>query len=228
MKKSSDLQEFHGLTEETYHFFWEIAFQNHRAFYEENRERYRACVQKPLLQLAELLAPTALEIDPAFNVRPSSVVSRIRRDTRYSKDKTPYRDHAWLGFKPHEQRTSVSFVIYAEFERDAYGYGMGMYAPEPQLMQSFRNRILARPQHFLSLVNDPTFSDRFTLVGESFKRLRFQDADEKIRPWLNLRRISFQYSSPSVSRTMRPEIFDEIQEAFLLMKPVYRFLMGLD
>jgi len=228
MIKKIDSAQFHGLTEDTYQFFWEIAFQNHRDFFEANRDRYKTVVQKPLLQLAEMLTQTALEIDPSFNVRPAAVVSRIRRDTRYSKDKSPYRDHAWLGYKPHEQRTSISFVVYAEFERDSYGYGMGMYAPEPQLMQAFRNRILARPQQFLSLVNDPAFCEKFTLVGESFKRIRFTDADEKIRPWLNLRRISFQYSSPAVSRTMQPEIFNEIQAAFLLMKPVYRFLMGLD
>ena len=228
MSKKIDPGHFQGLTEDTYRFFWEIAFHNYREFYEANKDRYKETVQKPLLQLAELLTPTALEIDPGFNVRPSSVVSRIRRDTRYSKDKSPYRDHAWLGYKPHEQRTSVSFVIYAEFERDAYGYGMGMYAPESALMQSFRSRILARPQLFLSLVTDPSFSERFALVGESFKRPRYADADEEIRPWLNLRRISFQYSSPALSKTMQPEIFDEIREAFLLLKPVYRFLMGLD
>jgi len=220
--------EFHGLTEDTYRFFWEIAFQNYKSFYEANRERYKQTVQKPLLQLAELLTPTALEIDPSFNVRPSTVVSRIHRDTRYSKDKSPYRDHAWLGFKPHDQRTGVSFVVYAEFERDAYGYGMGMYAPEPTMMQKMRERMMARPQLFLSLVNDPAFSERFSLVGESYKRERYTDADENIRPWLNLRRMSFQYSSPELSKTMCPEIYDEIKDAFFLMKPVYRFLMGLD
>lgn len=228
MKMKDKANVFQGLTEDTYRFFWEIAFQNHKSFYDANRDRYKKTVQQPLLKLAELLTPTALEIDPSFNVRPAAVVSRLRRDTRYSKDKTPYRDHAWLGYKPHDQRTSVSFVVYAEFERDAYGYGMGMYAPEPQMMQEFRARILARPQMFLSLVNAPEFSGRFTLVGESFKRPRYQDADEEIRPWLNLRRISFQYSSPALSKTMQPEIFDEIKDAFLLMKPVYRFLMGLD
>lgn len=228
MKKNSDVKAFQGLTEDTYRFFWEIAFQNYKSFYEANRERYKKSVQQPLLLLAEALIPTALEINPGFITKPSTIVSRIRRDTRYTKDKTPYRDHAWLGFKLPQQRTGESFVVYAEFERDAYGYGMGMYAPTPDMMQQIRSRILARPQQFLSLVNDPAFTAKFTKHGESYKRQRFTDAPEEIRPWLNLRRISFQYSSPELSRTMKPEIFDEIKEAFLLMKPVYRFLMGLD
>ena len=222
------MNEFHGLNEDTYRFFWEIAFQNDRSFFEANRARYKQNVQAPLLALAEQLAPTALEIDPHFNVRPSSVVSRIRRDTRYSKDKSPYRDHAWLGFKPPMQRTSECFVLYAEFERESYGYGMGMYAPDPAMMQRLRERMLAHPERFLELVNAPAFAERFMLSAESYKRERYLDAPERLRPWLNLKRITFCYSSPAVSQTLRPEIADEIREAFLLMKPVYRFLMGLD
>ena len=76
------MNKFQGLTEDTYNFFWEIAFQNNQSFFNANRERYKNSVQLPLLQLASELAPSALDIDPAFQVRPSSAVSRIRRDTR--------------------------------------------------------------------------------------------------------------------------------------------------
>ncbi len=84
------MQAFTGLTEDAYRFFWELAFQNTHAFYEENRGRYEEVVKKPLLLLAEALADTAKQVDPSFNMRPSSVLSRIRRDTRYSKDKPPF------------------------------------------------------------------------------------------------------------------------------------------
>ena len=149
------MSEFAGCPEEMYQFFWEIAFQNNREFFEANRERYRRVVQQPMLALAGELAPAALSIDPRFNVRPSSVVSRIRRDTRFTRDKSPYRDHVWLGYKPAGARTSECFVLYAEFERERYGYGMGMYAPEPALMAELRARMLARPQRFLALVQAP-------------------------------------------------------------------------
>lgn len=151
------MSEFTGCPEEMYRFFWEIAFQNHREFFEANRERYRTLVQQPMLALAERLLPTALSIDPRFQTRPSAIVSRIRRDTRYTKDKSPYRDHVWLGFKPAGMRTSECFVLYAEFERERYGYGMGMYAPEPALMAELRARMLARPKHFLELVEEQRF-----------------------------------------------------------------------
>ncbi len=219
---------FQGLSEETYRFFWEIAFNNDRAFFEANRERYQTCVYKPLKELTLLITPAAQEVDGEFNVRPASIISRIRRDTRYSKDKSMYRDHAWLGFRRPGKMLSESFVLYAEFERESYGYGMGMYGSNPELMREMRGRMLARPEHFLELVTEKPFCEKFPPSGDFFKRPRYQDAPAELRPYLNRRGLSFCFSSPQVSNTMKPEIADEIIEAFRQLKPVYRFLTGLD
>lgn len=219
---------FQGLNEDTYQFFWEIAFNNEASFFEANRERYRKNVYDPLKQLAIELTPAAQAIDPDFNVRPSSVISRIRRDTRYSHDKTMYRDHAWLGFRRPGSMLSESLVVYAEFEREGYGYGMGMYGANPALMREIRPHILAKPNKFLELVNDPAFTSRFTVEGDLFKRPRITDAPEGVLPYLNRKGLSFCFSSPNLKKTLSPEIADEIIEGFRLLKPVYRLLMGLD
>ncbi len=222
------MSEFAGCPEEMYQFFWEIAFQNNREFFEANRERYRRVVQQPMLALAGELAPAALSIDPRFNVRPSSVVSRIRRDTRFTRDKSPYRDHVWLGYKPAGARTSECFVLYAEFERERYGYGMGMYAPEPALMAGLRARMFARPQRFLALVQAPRLQARSTPFGESYRRPRFTDCPEALLPWVNRRSLGFSFTSGALSRTYSPAIREELLEGFALLRPLYRFLMGLE
>ena len=166
---------FQGLNEDTYQFFWDIAFQNEVSFYEANKERYKKNVYEPLKELAIAITPAAQEIDSAFNIRPSSIVSRIRRDTRYSRDKTMFRDHAWLGFRRPGGMLSESLVVYAEFEREGYGYGMGMYGSNPALMREIRPHILAKPQNFLSLVEDQKFTERFEVMGDLFKRPKITD-----------------------------------------------------
>ncbi len=226
--KTNNPVHFEGMHEDMYSFFWEIAFQNETVFFEKNRKRFMESVKKPLLQLAAVLGPVAAEIDPNFNLNPTSVVSRIRRDTRYTKDKSPYRDHMWLGFRPSKTYLSECFVIYAEFEREFFGYGMGMYAPEPSLMQPIRERIIARPAAFLELVSEPRFSSMFSVEGELYKKDRFPDYPENVRWWLNHKSLSFCYTSTDLARTLRPEISDEIEQAMLIMKPVYRFIRGLD
>ena len=219
---------FQGLNEDTYQFFWEIAFNNELSFYEANKERYKKNVYEPLKELAIERTPTAQEIDSAFNVRPSTIVSRIRRDTRYSRDKTMFRDHAWLGFRRPGGLLSESLVVYCEFEREGYGYGMGMYGSNPELMREIRPRLLAKPQKFLSLVSDPAFTARFETVGDLFKRPKITEAPEGLLPYLNRKGLSFCFSSPNLSKTLTPEIKDEIEEGFRLLKPVYRLMMGLD
>ena len=143
---------FTGFTQDTYRFLWELAFNNDRAFFEANRARYKQVVYEPLHELTLALIPAVAEIDGRLNVRPASTISRIRRDTRYSKDQSMYRDHAWLGYKMPGSLVSESFCIYAEIEREGYGYGMGMYAPNSEMMRALRERMLARPQTFLSLL----------------------------------------------------------------------------
>lgn len=219
---------FQGLNEDTFQFFWEIAFNNELSFYEANKERYKKNVYEPLKELAIELTPIAQEIDSAFNVRPSSVISRIRRDTRFSKDKTMFRDHAWLGFRRPGGMLSESLVVYAEFEREGYGYGMGMYGSNPELMREIRPRLLAKPQEFLALVSDPAFTARFETVGDTFKRPKITDAPEGLLPYLNRKGLSFCFSSPNLQKTLSPEIAEEIIEGFRLLKPVYRIMMGLD
>ena len=223
--KQETTPEFAGFPEEMYQFFWEIAFHNYESFYRENKERYERNVRTPMRALAAALLPTALEIDPKFSTNLNIIVSRIRRDTRFTKDKSPFRDHGWLSFRYPGMYLSECFVLYAEFEREHYGYGMGMYGPNPNMMQPFRQRMLDRPELFLSLVSDPAFTAVFEPNGESFKRKRYLDADERLQPWLNRKNLSFSFRSPQLAKTTKPEIADEIREAFLLLKPVYQFLI---
>ena len=219
---------FTGFTEDTYRFLWELAFHNNREFFEQNRERYKRVLYAPMRELLEALAPTVERIDARLNTRPMGTISRINRDTRYTKDQSPYRDHAWLGFKLPGQFTSECFTLYFEIDREGYGYGMGMYSPEPAMMQSIRSRILARPQQFLALVNDQAFAETFSLEGERYKRPKFTEGDPEILPYLNLRRMTYCFYSREQSKTLRAALLDEVRVAFERMEPVYRFVMGLE
>ncbi len=220
--------KFEGLCEDSYRFMMEIAFRNERSFFEENKERYETVIKKPMLELASMIAPSAGEINPDFNLRPSSIVSRIRRDTRFSKDKSLYRDHVWLAFKLPGSRLSENFTLYVEFSCDGYGYGMGMYGPMPALMRDIRARINARPAHFQSLINESAFSSIYTLKPQPYKRPKFTDAPEDLLPYLNSRYFSLSHHDTDLKKTMCPDVAQEIITAFNAAKPVYRFLMGLE
>ncbi|OQB20378.1 MAG: hypothetical protein BWY11_02448 [Firmicutes bacterium ADurb.Bin182] len=219
--------DFQGFTQDAFKFFMEIAFNNNREFYEANKERYKKAVLEPMRLLAAKLLPDVLNIDPDFDTRLGAIVSRLRRDTRFSKDKSMYRDHSWLGFRRPGKRISESFTLYFEISPSGYGYGMGMYSPDPQLMKPMRERMLAKPARFLEMAQELERAG-FKIEGDAYKRDRFPDAPEALRPYLNLKGIGWHYSTAQVSKSMTPELLNELKSAFAALGPMYRFLCGVD
>ena len=86
---------FNGFPEATEQFFLELKFHNDQTFFHANHDRYVESVQKPFYSFIDDLMPTLLEIDPRMEPRPHKSLARIHRDTRFTKDKSPYRDHLW-------------------------------------------------------------------------------------------------------------------------------------
>lgn len=220
-----EIGEFHGFTKDTFAFLMELGFNNDRAFFDANRERCREVVQDPMRALAAALIPKALEIDPEFNTKLTTVVSRMNRDTRFSKNKLPYRDHAWLGFRYPNTYVSESMSVYFEIDTRGYGYGMGMYGANPELMRPLRARAAADPERLIELSAALT-GRGFTIEGDMFKRDRFPDMPEAVKQFTNRKGISWCYYSTELSRTLTPGLVDEVKDAFDAMKPLFRFVTG--
>lgn len=220
-------QAFEGFNEDTYKFLLELAFNNNKAFFEANRGRYKQNVQEPLRALAEDLMPTALAIDPDFNPRMTSILSRIYRDTRFTKDKHPYRDHAWLGFRRPGQRISESVTLYFEITPQGYGYGMGMYGGNLEKMGELRKRVLADPAGFLELARRPCMAP-YALEGPAYKRDRTPaGTPEALKPFLNRKGLSWCYFCERLTPTLKPSLFQEVKAAFEGLGPLYRYVMEL-
>jgi len=87
-------------TAETFRFFRELARHNRKEWMDANRDRYKTHVVEPLRNLLDALAPAARKLNPRFDTsgRTGPSISRINRDIRFAKDKTPYRTQMYLMF----------------------------------------------------------------------------------------------------------------------------------
>jgi uncharacterized protein (TIGR02453 family) len=85
---------------EIFRFFRDLGRNNHKAWMDENRERYRAAVVDPFRALLDRLAPAARKLNPRFvtSGRVGENLSRINRDIRFARDKSPYRTQMYLFF----------------------------------------------------------------------------------------------------------------------------------
>lgn len=88
------------MTRDTFRFFRDLARNNRTEWMQANRERYQEYVVQPLRRLCEELAPAVLRLDSRFETsgRTGANLSRINRDIRFAKDKTPYRAQMYLKF----------------------------------------------------------------------------------------------------------------------------------
>jgi uncharacterized protein (TIGR02453 family) len=84
----------------TFRFFRDLTRHNRTAWMDANRERYQEHVIGPLRTLLEALTPAVLSLHPDFETsgRTGVNLSRINRDTRFAKDKRPYRSRMYLQF----------------------------------------------------------------------------------------------------------------------------------
>lgn len=79
-------------------FFRELSRNNNKPWMDANRERYRAEVVEPFRAMLDRLTPAARKLNPRFIIsgRVNDNFSRINRDIRFARDKTPYRPQMYL------------------------------------------------------------------------------------------------------------------------------------
>ncbi len=216
--------EFKGFTKDTYVFLMELGLNNNKAFFEQNRERYQKGLREPMTALAQALIPTALAIDPSINTKMNTVLSRIYRDARRTHGVDPYRNNAWMTFRPPQVTSEECFCMYFEISTEGYGYGMGTYAASSALLADMRAHMLSDPARFLSLAQAPALS-RFRLEGDAYKKDRFLDAPAALKPYLNRKNLSWCYFSDQLSRTMDGEaLYAEVKTAMEDMAALYQYL----
>ncbi|HKS81427.1 MAG TPA: DUF2461 family protein [Candidatus Acidoferrales bacterium] len=87
-------------TADTVRFFRELSRDNNKTWMDANRERYKSAVVEPFRALLDRLAPEARKLNPQFvaSGRVGDNFSRINRDIRFARDKTPYRPQMYLHF----------------------------------------------------------------------------------------------------------------------------------
>ena len=114
-------KRFNGFPTEAFEFFEQLALHNERAWLQEHKEIYERACRDPMRQLI-----TELGGDVA-----RAHMTRINRDTRFSRDKAPYRTYIAAGVNAH----------YIHLSATALYVGTGFYKPEAAVLARFRDAV---------------------------------------------------------------------------------------
>lgn len=160
-------------TPATFSFLRDLATNNDRAWFAHNKARYVSDVQEPALQFITDFAPKLAAISPHFDADARVVggsLFRIQRDTRFAKDKTPYKENTGVQFRHSAGKDAHAPGFYLHVAPDGCFAGMGLWRPETAVAHRIRSHIADHPEGWTAAAHDPTFTSVFELDGESLVR----------------------------------------------------------
>lgn len=154
-------------------FLRDLAINNNRDWFHENKSRYEDAVRTPALQFITDIAGELQTISPHFLAQPKKMggsLMRVYRDVRFGKDKRPYKTNIGIQFR-HERGKDVHAPgFYVHVQPDEYFIGVGIWRPDSTALGKIRERISSQGVQWQTTINDKSFKKHFELSGDSLIR----------------------------------------------------------
>jgi uncharacterized protein (TIGR02453 family) len=154
---------FPGFTPEALKFLKALKKNNKREWFQPRKEEYERLWRTPMIQMVAALQTEAAKFAPEYaHQDPAKAVMRIYRDTRFSKNKTPYKTHVAASLR----RTGLDKDgggFYFHIAEEGLLLAGGVYAPMPDELRAIREHLAANHEQWRKLVGAVKFK---TLVGE--------------------------------------------------------------
>jgi uncharacterized protein (TIGR02453 family) len=210
-------------------FLRDLAEHNERAWFKANQGRYEELVRGPALAFVEDLAGPLLGVSRHFTADPRPVggsLFRIQRDTRFSRDKTPYKTHTGLHFRHVATREDVHAPgFYLHLESGNCFAALGLWAPATPHAQAIRTAIADRSAAWRRATRRPPFAAVYAL-GDGNPLVRPPQGFDPGHPLIDdLKRRDFTASARlTQARVTAPGFLEDYVGTMRAGLPFMRFL----
>ena len=159
-------------TEAYLHFFMDLAANNHKDWFDQNRSSYQTEVKAAMeVFVGDLIATLKKDADLG-DLKASDCIFRINKDIRFSKDKTPYKLQMSALIVKGGRKQMYDPGLYIELGPEFLNIYSGFYMPEKDQLLKIREKIAANPASFEKIINAKAFKASFGEVrGEKSKIL---------------------------------------------------------
>ena len=215
-------------TKDTFQFLSDLGRNNKKTWMDANRDRYQAAVVQPFRRFLEKLSPEILELDANFDTtgRTGANFSRINRDIRFAKDKTPYRTQMYVKFSVPFPGDGETGQLYVGLSAETVTAGFRIYAgakrKESALAVIAAPRVAAKPgwlaRQKRRLARKYESYWYSTVKGEWTKRNGWPAAEDwpKLQGWIVRRKLS-----PAAA--LRPSFAGDCAKIFRDLYPILQF-----
>lgn len=216
---------YSGITPEAMELLCLNCFNDSRSFYEEHKEILKQGITVPLRQMVLDLSDVLYDIDDKMYLDPVRAVSRIHRDTRGNRSKVKYRENMWVFFRRYKKEYPNAPFYYFEFYPNSIGYGLVFWTWTASHFRVVHEMIMEQPKRFMQAVKacaDAGFSFE---CRDYYKKEKYPDAPEELKPFLLAKNMAFSYNSFDISRIGSTALIDEMRLAFDIARPMYEFMI---
>ena len=214
-------------TPATIGFLHELSSNNNREWFNENKPRYEEQVLDVALRFIQSMQEPLEEIAPYFTAIPKRMggsLMRVYRDTRFAKDKTPYKTNIGIQFRHEQARDVHAPGYYVHIDTEQVFVGVGMWRPESGSLFRIRQRIVDKQEEWLRATRDKTFTRHFALGGQSLSRApRGFDKDHPLLTDIKRKDFIAIRSLPLDAAT-QPRFQQKVETAFRAGDAYMRFL----
>lgn len=160
-------------TQGTFKFLDELAAHNDRAWFEANKPRYEELVREPALDFIAAMELPLTKFAPHFRAEPRKMggsLMRVFRDTRFSRDKTPYKTNIGIQFRHALGKNVHAPGFYVHIATEGCFLGAGCWHPEAEALGRIRDRVAAKPERWFAASGEGGFAAQWTLAGDRLTR----------------------------------------------------------
>ena len=167
------MTDFAGFPRGTVLFLQDIAANNTKPWFDDHRTDYEASWLDPARSFVVAMGERLADVVPEIVAEPkvNGSIRRINRDTRFSKDKTPYKDHLDIGFWEGDRKNVLS-GFWLRIDPETLGLGVGVHGFDKTRLDRFRDAVVDRKKseslgHAVAAVE----ASGNALHGEHYKRV---------------------------------------------------------
>ena len=164
------MTEFQGFPKDFFAFFEDLKLNNNRGWFNENKPRYIASVVNPISEFIVCMRPRLKKISSHYVADPKphgGSMFRIYRDTRFSKDKTPYKTHAGVQFRHEAGKDAHAPGFYVHLAGDGIYFGGGIWTPPGPQLGLIRDYIADNARSWSRIANARKVLDTGGIKGDS-------------------------------------------------------------
>src|SRR6266699_397859 len=216
---------FSAFPKEGLQFLQLLQRHNNREWFQEHKGIYEDYVKQPMAELIEALAVEFAQFAPEMIASPKASAYRIYRDTRFSKDKSPYKTHVALVFPRSGLGKHEGAGRYLHIPTQELLIGGGLYMPLPEDLNAVRNHIVDHPDRFFAILEHDRFRKIFgSLGGDRLQRVpQGFPVDHVAADYLKYKQfLAARNFPPRVATT--PRFYKLVLETFQAILPLVRFL----